>query len=143
MTASKPKRPWSFRIFCLWIAVLGLISLTRAAILFWQMPTLAQLGLPTRWAMAVLSAVWGLGLVAGAVGLWLRREPARWAVLALVPAHYVSYGVYLLVSTKADYGQSRLGPYTVLALLATGFSTWFLTWRRTREMFQRQELRSS
>lgn len=136
MTASKPGRPWSFRLFCLWIGVLALLSLTRAATLFWQMPTLIQLGLPShRWA-AVLSAVWGVGLLAGAVGLWLRREPARWAVLILVPVYYLTYGVYLFLSTQASYGQTRLGPYAVLALLATAFSTWFLTWRRTRQMFQ-------
>ena len=136
MTATKPKRPWSLRLFCLWIAVLGLVNLTRAAALFWQMPTLAQLGLSTHWATAVLSTVWGLGLLAGALGLWLRRNLARRAVLFLVPAQYLSYWIYLFTCTKASYGQTRLGPYTVVVLLAAAFSTWFLTQRRTREIFR-------
>lgn len=84
--------------------------------------------------MAILSAVWGVGLLAGAVGLWLRWEPARWAVLFLVPAYYLTHWLDWLLSTR-----DRIAPYTVFALLAVAYSTWFLTRRRTRQQFKRRE----
>jgi hypothetical protein len=133
----KIQRPFSLILFCAWIAILGVISLTRAFMLFQQIPLQVELGLPTSWTMAILSAVWGVGLAAGAVGLWLRWEPARWAVTLLVPAYYVTHWLYSLLSSRASYARGRIGTYTVFALLVIAYSTWFLHRRRTRRQFRR------
>jgi len=132
-----PKRPLSLIVFAVWIATLGLISLARSALHLRQMPVLLALGLATNWPIVALGVVWGVGLLGGAVGLWLRWMPARWAVLLLVPAYYLTHWLDWMLSTQASYGRSRIGPYTVLALLAIAYSTWFLTRRRTRQQFQR------
>ena len=137
MKLRTPKRPLSLIVFAAWIATLGLISLTRSALHLRQMPVLLELGLATNWTVVALGVVWGVGLLGGAVGLWLRWAPARWAVLLLVPAYYLTHWLDWMLSTQASYGRSRIGPYTVLALLAIAYSTWFLTWRRTRQQFQR------
>jgi uncharacterized membrane protein len=134
---STSKRPLSLTLFAVWIAILSVISLTRAFMLFQQIPVQVALGLPANWTMAILSAVWGAGLLAGAVGLWLRWEPARWAVLFLVPAYYLTHWLYWKLSARADYARGQIGPYTIFVLLVIAYSTWFLTWRRTRQQFQR------
>lgn len=136
-TEKKPKRPWSLIFFAVWIAILGGVNLMRAAILFQQIPLLAKLGIPTNWTVAILGTVWGVGLVAGAVGLWFRWEPARWAILLLVPAHYLTQWLYSMLTTQASYGQGQIWPYTVFALLVITYSTWFLTRRPTRQQFKK------
>jgi len=133
----KPKRPLGLILFPAWIAVLGVISLTRAFMLFQQIPLQVELGLPANWTMAALSTLWGVGLVAGAVGLWLRWESARWAVTFLVPAYYVTHWLYAVLSSRANYARSQMGTYTIFALLVIAYSTWFLTRRRTRQQFRR------
>ncbi|UCC63295.1 MAG: hypothetical protein JSV36_21600 [Anaerolineae bacterium] len=137
MKLRNPKRPLSLIVFAAWIATLGLISLARSALHLWQVPVLLELGLATNWPVVTLGMVWGLGLLGGAGGLWLRWAPARWAVLLLVPAYYLTHWLDWMLSIQASYGRSRIGPYTVLALLAIAYSTWFLTRRRTRQQFQR------
>jgi hypothetical protein len=134
---SRSKRPLSLTLFAAWIAILSGISLTRAFMLLQQIPVRVELGLPANWTMAILSVVWGAGLLAGAVGLWLRWEPARWAVLLLVPAYYLTHWLYWRLSTRADYARSQIWPYTIFALLVIVYSTWFLSRRRTRQQFQR------
>jgi hypothetical protein len=137
MNTSKPKRPLSFKLFVAWIAILGSISLVRSALLFQQIPMLVELGLPANWTMAMLGLVWGVGLVAGAAGLWLRWEPARWVVLLLVPAYYLTHWLDWFFSARAGYASRRIGPYTILALLVVVYSAWFLTRRRTRKQFRK------
>jgi uncharacterized membrane protein len=132
----KVKRPLNLIVFALWIAILGVISLMRSALLFQQMPTLLELGLAANWMTAALGMVWGVGLLGGAVGLWLRWEPARWAVLLLVPAYYLTHWLDWQFSARAGYARGRIGPYTVLSLAAIAFSTWFLARQRTRQHFQ-------
>jgi hypothetical protein len=78
-----------------------------------------------------------VGLLAGAVGLWIRWEPARWGVTFLVPAYYVTYWLYTVLSSRADYARPRIGLYTVFVLLVIAYSTWFLTRRGTRQQFRR------
>ena len=138
MKPSKPRRnrPPSFILFAVWIAILGGLSLTWSIVRFQQMPTLLGLGFPTNWAVATLGLAWGMGLLAGAVGLLLRWEPARWAVLFLVPAYYLTQGLDWLLSVRAGYASGRIGLYIVFSLLVTAYNTWFLTWRRTREQFK-------
>jgi hypothetical protein len=135
MKAAKPKRPLSFKLFVAWIAILGGLSLTWSFLRYQQIPLLDQFGLPPNWPVVILGVVWGVGLLAGAVGLWLRWEPARWAVLFLVPAYYLTQGVYSALTTQASYGRNQIWPYTIFALLVIAYSTWFLTRRRTREQF--------
>jgi hypothetical protein len=137
MNISKPKRSLNFKLFVAWIAILGSISLVRSALLFQQVQTLAELGLPANRTMAILGLVWGVGLVAGAAGLWLRWEPARWAVLLLVPAYYLTHWLDWFFSARAGYASRRIGAYTILALLVIVYSTWFLTRRRTRQQFRK------
>jgi hypothetical protein len=134
---SKPKRPLSLALFSAWVAILAGISLMRAFMLLQQIPLRVELGLPANWTMAVLSLVWGVGLLAGAVGLWLRREPARWAVLLLVPAYYLTHWLYLILSSRASYARGQMWRYTIFALLVVAYSTWFLTRHRTRRQFRR------
>ncbi len=136
-TESKPKRPLSLTFFAVWIAILGVLSLTRAFTLYRPLPAPFEPNLPANWTTAVLSVVWGVGLLAGAVGLWLRWEPARWAVLILVPAYYLTHWLYSVLTSRASYALSQMGPYTVFALLVIAYSTGFLTRRRTREQFRR------
>ena len=136
MPPEKLKRPLSFKLFTVWVAILGGISLTRSALLFQQMPTLVELGLPANWTVAILGILWGVGLVAGAVGLWLRWEPARWAVLLLVLAYYLTHWLDWMLSARAGHARGRIGPYTVFALLVIAYSTWFLTRRSTRRQFR-------
>lgn len=136
MNSSRLKRPLSFKLFAAWIAILGIVSLTRSAVLLQQAPMLIELGLSANWVMAILGVVWGVGLLAGAVGLWLRREPARWAILFLVPAYYLTHWLDWLLSARAGYARGRIEPYTVFALLVIAYSTWFLTRRRTRQQFE-------
>ena len=133
----KAKRPLSFKLFAAWIAILGGISLIRAFLLFRQIPLLVGLGLPANWTVAILGVVWAVGFLASAVGLWLRWEPARWAVLLLVPAYYLTHWLDWTLSARAGYARGRIGPYTIFALLVIAYSTWFLTRRRTRQQFQR------
>ena len=137
MKPSKPKRPLSFILFAVWIAVLGGLSLTWSIVRFMQMPVLVGLGLPVNWAVAIVGLAWGVALLAGAVGLWLRWEPARWAVLFLVPAYYLTQGLDWLLSVRAGYARGQIGPYAAFALLVIAYSTWFLNRRRTREQFYR------
>lgn len=137
MSDTTPKRPLNLTLFAVWLAILGGISLARSTLLWQQAPALTELGQPTNGAVVVLGIVWGMGLLAGAVGLWLRREMARRAVLFLVPAYYLTQWLYAALTTRASYGLSRLGPYTALALLVVAYSTWFLTRRRTRQQFRR------
>ena len=138
MKSSKPKRkrPLSFILFVVWIAILGGLSLTWSAVRFQQMADLAQLGTAPNWVVATLGLAWGLGLFAGAVGLWFRWEPARWAVLFLVPVYYLTQGLDWLLSVRASYALSQIAPFTIYALLVIAYSTWFLTRRRTREQFE-------
>lgn len=137
MKSSKPKRPLSFTLFAIWIAVLGGLSLTWSIVRFLQMPVLLELGLPANWAVSILGLAWGVGLLASAVGLWLRWEPARWAVLFLVPAYYLTQGLDWLLSVRAGYARGQIGLYIAFALLVIAYSTWFLNRRRTREQFRR------
>ncbi len=133
----KPKRPPSLILFAVWIAVLGGISLARSVLLLRQIPEPVELDLPANWTVAILGIVWGVGLLAGAVGLWLRWQPARWAVLLLVPIYYLTHWLQTVLTTRASYGQGRILPYTVLALLAIAYSTWFLSRQCTRQQFRR------
>ena len=133
----KAKRPLSFKLFAAWIAILGGISFIRSFMLFKQIPLLVGLGLPANWTVAILGVVWAVGFLASAVGLWLRWEPARWMVLLLVPAYYLTHWLDWALSARAGYARGRIGPYTIFALLVIAYSTWFLTRRRTRQQFQR------
>jgi len=137
MSNAATKRPLNLTLFAVWIAILGGISLARSALLWQQVPVLTELGRPTNGIVIVLGIVWGMGLLAGAVGLWLRRELARRAILFLVPAYYLTQWLYAALTSRASYGLGRLGPYTALALLVVSYSTWFLTRRRTRQQFRR------
>jgi hypothetical protein len=110
---STSKRPLSLTLFAVWIAILSGISLTRAFMLLQQIPVRVELGLPANWTMAIL------------------REPARWTVLLLVPAYYLTHWLYWRLSTRADYARGQIWPYTIFVLLVIAYSTWFLTWRRT------------
>jgi uncharacterized membrane protein len=140
MLPEKPKRPLSFKLFAAWIAILGVGSLVRSALLFQQCPVLVELGLPANWTIVILGIVWGVGLLVGAVGLWLRWKPARWAVLLLVPAYYLTHWLDWMLSARAGYARGRIGPYTVFALLVIAYSVWFLTRHRTRQQFQRRKV---
>ena len=135
--SAKPKRPLNFILFVVWIAILGIVSLTWSFVRFQQIPTLIKLGRPPSWAVVILGVVWGVGLLAGAVGLWLRWEPARRAVLFLVPAYYLTQWLNSIATTQASYSRDRIWTYTIFALLVVAYSTWFLTRRRTRQLFQR------
>ena len=137
MPKERANRPFSLTLFSIWIAILGGISLIRAFTLFQQIPMLVEWGLPANWTMALLSAAWGVGLLAGAVGLWLRWEPARWVVTLLAPAYYVTYWLYTVLSSRADYASPQIRRYTVFVLLVIAYSTWFLTRRGTRQQFRR------
>jgi len=140
--SSKPKCPWSLKFFAAWIALLGMIGLTRAFVLFQPLPLPLQ-GLPLNWTMIILSVMWGLGLLASAVGLWFRWEPARRAALFLVPAYYLTHWLSLIFFTRASYGRAQIGPYTIFVLLVIAYSTWFLVRRATRRQFQNHEQGSS
>lgn len=137
MKDHKPKRPLSFIVFALWIVTLGAISLMRSALLIQQISVLVEFGVPANWTVAILGMVWGVGFLVSVVGFWLRWEPARWAILLLVPAYYLTRWLDVMLSTQASYGLSQIGPYTVFALLVIAYSTWFLTRRPTREQFRR------
>jgi len=132
-------RTLSFKLFNAWIVILGLISLARSALLFQQIPTLVELGLPANWTVAVLGVVWGLGLLGGAVGLWCHKEFSRRAILFLVPAYYLTHWLDWVLSARASYARGRIVLYTVLALLVIAYNTWFLSRRPTRQQFQRRK----
>ena len=136
-TPTRPKRPLNFKLFVVWIAILGIVSLTWSFVRFQQIPALIKFGRPPNWAVVILGVVWGVGLLAGAVGLWLRWEPARWAVLFLVPAYYLTQWLNSIATTQASYGRDRIWTYTIFVLLVVAYSTWFLSRRRTRELFRR------
>jgi len=136
MLHKKPARPLSLILFAVWIAILGGISLGRSILLFQQVAMSVDPSLEANRAVALLGVVWGVGLLAGAVGLWLRWEPARWAVLLLVPAYYLTQWLHVVLTSRASYARGQIGPYTILALAAVAYSTWFLTRRRTRQQFR-------
>jgi hypothetical protein len=126
MSLPQPKRPLSLILFAVWIAILGGISLGRSILLLQQIAMSVDPSLEANRTVAILGILWGVGLLAGAVGLWLRWQPARWIVLLLVPIYYLTQWLHTVLTTRASYGQGRILPYTVLALLAIAYSTWFL-----------------
>jgi hypothetical protein len=136
VSISKPTRPLSLIIFAIWIAILGGISLGRSILLLQQIAMSVDPSLEANRMAAILGIVWGAGLLAGAVGLWLRWEPARWAVLLLVPTYYLTQWLHVVLTSRASYARSQIWPYTILALSAVAYSTWFLTRRRTRQQFR-------
>ena len=75
----------------------------------------------------------GAGLVASALGLWLRRPRGRLTARATIVVYYAIVQAYTWLFVRSGLLWERRWIALILALAAVGLCIGALTWRRSRE----------
>ena len=135
-TEARSKRPLLLWASALWLLGLGAVDLWRSVTLWQTRRLLAELGSTLSPLVSTLLAsgwaICGLGLLAAAVGLWLRREWARHLARAALVAHLTLFQVYTWAFVRTGLLWERRWSALVLGILAAGISFMALTWSRSR-----------
>jgi hypothetical protein len=122
---------------CTWLLALGVISVWRAVVLWDVRVLLAEL--ESRLSPALLhlfvgiGVACGIGLLASACGLWLRREWGRLAACVFVPCAYVNTQLYIWGFARSGLLWRRRWVMLVVAVCASAGTVAALTWHRSRK----------
>lgn len=135
-TTARFKRPLLLWASALWLFALGVIDGWRSITLWQTRRLLAELGSSLSPSVSVLLALgWaicGAGLIAAAIGLWLRREWARHVARAGIVVHVIMIQVYTWAFVRTGLLWERRWSTLVLSILATAAGFTALTWSRSR-----------
>ena len=130
------KRSTGLTCFALWVLALGGYTLARAWVLLRQWPVLVKLGASVNLLVIAWSVLWGAGLVAASVGLWLRREWGRRLALVCIPLYYLCGLINQFVFVRSEFWRDRDVAMVVMAVAVNTFALWFLSRRSTRRQFE-------
>ena len=131
------KRSTGLTCFALWVLALGGYSLARAWVLLRQWPVLVKLGASVNLLVIAWSVLWGAGLVAASVGLWLRREWGRRLALVCIPLYYLCGLINQFVFVRSEFWRDRDVAMVVTAIAVNAFALWFLSRRNIRRQFKK------
>jgi hypothetical protein len=133
----KGHRPLVLWMFALWTLGLGIIGVWRSVVLWRERAILYERGSSLSPAMltlfVALFGLCGLGLVASAVGLWLRHDWARHVARASIPAYAALAQAYTWLFTQSGLMRERRWVSLVGAILGIGIGIGALTWVRSRQ----------
>lgn len=133
----KEKRPVWLWALVLWMLALAAISVWRGLVWWRERALLAELGstlsLPMWTLFAVLSMLCGGGLSISAVGLWWRREWARWSAQAFLPFHFVIIQTYTWLFVQTGLMWERRWVSLILSFVGVGVGVGALSWRKSRK----------
>ena len=115
---ARSKRPLLLWVSALWLLSLGVADLWRGVTLWQTRRLLVELGSTLSPLVSTLLAsswtLFGAGLVAAAVGLWLRHEWARHMARAAIVVHYALIQIYTWAFVRTgllwERRWSTLGP---------------------------------
>ena len=133
----KARRPLLLRVLVLWLLGLAVISSWRGLTLWQQRTLLAELGSklspPALVVLVSLSALCGVGLIASAVGLWLRHRLAAVGARAVIVVYYAIVQAYSWLFLQSGLLWERRWVSLGLALGAIGLTYGALSWPRSRQ----------
>jgi hypothetical protein len=128
------RRPWLITCVSLGLLAFSVIFLLRLA------EGLQTIPLPTvvpQWYFPLTGAIWGLGSLTAAVGLFLGRTWARPATLWGAGAFVVWYWADRLLLVQIDYAKRTWPAAAVLTLFAMTGLLWILNLPAARRFFRK------
>lgn len=121
----------------LWVLGLGIVAAWRGIVLWQERAMLFELGSslsPAAVALFVaLFVVCGCGLTASALGLWWRRDWARYSARAGILLQAVTSQAYTWLFVRSGLMLERRWVALAVSVLAAGLGIGALTWHRSRK----------
>jgi len=131
------RRPLLLWLLVFWLLALGVTSIWRGLTLWQTRALLAELqstlSPPILILFVILYVLCGAGLVASALGLWLRRLWGRLAARATIIVYYAIVQAYTWLFVRSGLLWERRWVSLILALAAVGLCVGALTWHSSRQ----------
>ena len=132
----KRRRSLWLWLFSLWVLGLGIVSLWRGLVLWYERRLLLALdssfGPLSSWVFVVLWLSVGIGLVVSAIGLWMRQAWARHTARIDIVLSVLIYQAYIWFFVRSGLMRQRRPVLLVAGLLTVVVGFGALTWHRSR-----------